>query len=371
MKICSIHRDPYSVDFVFLEEKTASELRSVVTQLCKTKNAQILMVEWINDKQVVFITEAGLELYSVNARRKVIQFCRNSDVNTQWIVYYPPSQLLICASGITSAVMNPFVIQNGLIHKLNKFEVDFGCSGIKSKLSDKDVMIASIYQKLYLLVLKFDNLGLTKQVNLYEILSDISKQVEISHVLHLNLDENVGLHVIDNLVIVHHRRSAKSQIFDIKLKQSGVTRHYPAVSTPIKVAEKFELIYKEKLFSVFPWYLLIPFQVVDPKEGIFSNLTLILDNVWNFFDDKLLLLRFVMNRTNCEEFMMKVVQKFIFNRELSLKKIAETLQEIYLPEKLNNQESLLSKVDSNKFKLIPEPYSQMKVDQTSIVRSIF
>uniref|UniRef100_A0AC34QF43 Uncharacterized protein n=1 Tax=Panagrolaimus sp. JU765 TaxID=591449 RepID=A0AC34QF43_9BILA len=75
-------------------------------------------------------------------------------------------------------------------------------------------MIASIYQKLYLLVLKYDNLGMTKQVNLYEILSDISKTVEISHVLHLNLDENVGLHVIDNLVIVHHRRSAKSQIFD-------------------------------------------------------------------------------------------------------------------------------------------------------------
>uniref|UniRef100_A0AC34PYZ6 Sulfotransferase n=1 Tax=Panagrolaimus sp. JU765 TaxID=591449 RepID=A0AC34PYZ6_9BILA len=67
MKICSIHRDPYSVvsilifckvypqifqDFVFLEEKTSSELRSVVTQLCKTKNEQFLMVKWINDKQV-------------------------------------------------------------------------------------------------------------------------------------------------------------------------------------------------------------------------------------------------------------------------------------------------------------------------------
>uniref|UniRef100_A0AC35ESM2 Uncharacterized protein n=1 Tax=Panagrolaimus sp. PS1159 TaxID=55785 RepID=A0AC35ESM2_9BILA len=45
---------------------------------------------------------------------------------------------------------------NGLIHKLPTFEVDFGCSKIKPKLNDKDVMIASIYQILNLLIVKVD-----------------------------------------------------------------------------------------------------------------------------------------------------------------------------------------------------------------------
>lgn len=236
-----------------------------------------------------------------------------------------------------------------------------------------------------MLVLKYDNSGSTKQVNLYEILSDITKPVELSHVLHFSFVKNVGLHVIDNLIIIHHLEAAQSYIFDIKLKENGTTQHYPAICTSIKIAEKFVPTYKKNVFTEYTWYVLMPDQIADPKERIFSNLTLILENVWSFFDDKVgffiknvvnfifqtLLLRFIMNRTNCEEFMLKVIQKFILNHELPLKKIAEILTEIYSSEKLVNQELLLVKADSNRFKLIPEIYTPMKVDQTSIVRSIF
>uniref|UniRef100_A0A914QEN5 Uncharacterized protein n=1 Tax=Panagrolaimus davidi TaxID=227884 RepID=A0A914QEN5_9BILA len=213
---------------------------------------------------------------------------KSCNISSAWTIFYPHSQLLICASGITSAFMNLFVIQNGLIHKLPRFEVDFGCSKIKPKLNDKDVMIASIYQILYLLVVKVDSTGMIRQINMYEIPSDISKPLQLAHVLLLHIDDNVGLHVIDNLVIVHHRTEANSYIFDIKVSDPSTTDHLPVLISPINVVNELSTSYgSETIFETYPWFILSPNIIVDTRYGIFADLQLQLKNASVFIKDRL------------------------------------------------------------------------------------
>ena len=62
------------------------------------------------------------------------------------------------------------------------------------------------YEKLYVMVIKSSTNGsIVEQLNLYELTSDPSQPPKLMHILHLNLDGLVATHVIDNLVIVHHK----------------------------------------------------------------------------------------------------------------------------------------------------------------------
>ena len=78
-----------------------------------------------------------------------------------------------------------------------------------------------------------------------------------------------------------------------------------------------------------------------------------------------------MNRSKCEELMLTIIQKFILDKSLTLSKIAVIFEEIYNPGDENYADVSPSKGESGKFKLIPEPYFPIKVDQIAIIRSIF
>uniref|UniRef100_A0A914R0L4 Mic1 domain-containing protein n=1 Tax=Panagrolaimus davidi TaxID=227884 RepID=A0A914R0L4_9BILA len=259
--------------------------------------------------------------------------------------------------------MNLFVIQNGLIHKLPRFEVDFGCSKIKPKLNDKDVMIASIYQILYLLVVKVDSTGMIRQINMYEIPSDISKPLQLAHVLLLHVDDNVGLHVIDNLVIVHHRTEANSYIFDIKVSDPSTTDHLPVLISPINVVNELSTSYgSETIFETYPWKPIA-------SKFVWKSFLLV------FFDDvkgvTAKFLRFIMNRTKAEEFMLTVIHDEILSKSLSLFKIANIFREIYDPNEKQVAVEILQRNDYSKCKIFSESYSPMKADQSHILTYIF
>jgi hypothetical protein len=268
--------------------------------------------------------------------------------------------------------MNLFIIQNGLIHKLPRFEVDFGCSKVKPKLNDKDVMIASIYQTLYFLVVKVDSTGMVRQINMYEIPSDVSKPLQLGHVLLLHIDDSVGLHVVDNLVIVHHRTTAKSFVFDIKVSDSPTTDHNPILETPIDIVEELSTSYgSETTFDSYPWFILSPNIIVDTRFGIFANLQLQLNNASMFIKDRIKFLRFIMNRTKVEEYMLTVIRDEIFSKSLSLFKIADIFREIYDPCETQTPIEILQRNDYSKCKIIPESYSSMKADQSHILTYVF
>lgn len=126
-----------------------------------------------------------------------------------------------------------------------------------------------------------------RQINLYEIPSDTTKPLQLVHILLLHVDDNVGLHVVDNLIIVHHRPTAKSYIFDIKVIDPSTTDHQPVLVTPIDVVEELSTSYgDEKVFETYPWFILSPNIIVDARYGIFADLQLQLRNAPRFITDK-------------------------------------------------------------------------------------
>jgi hypothetical protein len=128
-----------------LTEKTGNnEPLNEYKQECKSAEAKILGLEWLSDKQIAYTTDQGIELYQLNPSKKTVKFIRSVYFEPTWFIYYAPSQLIIAASGASCCFLNPFVVQNGVIHKLTQFTADFGCSRWKLRLAKNDVMVASM-----------------------------------------------------------------------------------------------------------------------------------------------------------------------------------------------------------------------------------
>ena len=78
-----------------------------------------------------------------------------------------------------------------------------------------------------------------------------------------------------------------------------------------------------------------------------------------------------MNRTNAKDLMLTVVRDFVFSKSLSLFKVADVFREIYDPCEIETPIEILQRTDYSKCKIIPESYSPMKADQSSILTYIF
>lgn len=54
----------------------------------KPPTTRIIGLQWLNDKQIVYVTENGLELYQLNPKRRTSKLIRCVAVSAAWFVYY-------------------------------------------------------------------------------------------------------------------------------------------------------------------------------------------------------------------------------------------------------------------------------------------
>jgi hypothetical protein len=90
-----------------------------------------------------------------------------------------------------------------------------------------------------------------------------------------------------------------------------------------------------------------------------------------FIKDRAKFLRFIMNRTKAEEFMLTVIHDEILSKSLSLFKISNIFREIFDPNEKQVPIEILQRSDYSKCKIVSEPYSPMKADQSHILTYIF
>uniref|UniRef100_A0A7E4W536 ULP_PROTEASE domain-containing protein n=1 Tax=Panagrellus redivivus TaxID=6233 RepID=A0A7E4W536_PANRE len=162
------------------------------------------------------------------------------------------------------------------------------------------------------------------------------------------------------------KRAANSDAYLAKMGSGND----PAFVTPISVDSAIDASVDPSTFVMLP-----PNIIVDPRLGVFADVTLNLANVCHFINDKEVLLRFIMNRTKAEELMLEVIQSLILTKALSLAKLSDVFREIFdcpkPPPPAVSKMSLLPKADSVKFHLIPEAYAPMRVDQSAILGLVF
>ncbi|KAI6223759.1 hypothetical protein M3Y99_01429200 [Aphelenchoides fujianensis] len=371
-RIASIHRGRNAVHFVFLEEDGADRSEKVNDYKLSMDSAdfKIIGLYWINDKQIAYVTDQGLCLYQLNTSKKSLKLIKNIWFNPSWCVCYAPSQLLLCASGVTSGRLHPFLIQNGVIHKLSPFEADFGCSRSKPRLCERDVTVASIYNKLYVLVLKAGSEAKTvERVNLYLMNNDASVPPKLAHSLRLpNLQEPVGVHVIDNVVIVHHQESVKSFLFDIRVGEPSVEVD-PLTSTTMTISPNLRSVYDSDRVEIYTqtWAICPPNFIVDIRFGVFMNVQLVCEKAANFIDDHIRLLNFIANRFNSADIFLETLKNLLFKKELSTKTAAEIFGRIVKQPGTAH----ITLRDSNfKYRLVTIPFDPLRVDYSLIVRSV-
>ncbi|CAD5225921.1 unnamed protein product [Bursaphelenchus okinawaensis] len=367
-QICCVQRKENSCDFVFLEDKT-NDVYPDYKQNCRAEATKIMGAQWVAEKQIVYVTDGGLELYQFNSKRKTVKFVKAVSFRPNWFVYHPKSDLIICASGVTAAVLNPFIIQNGFIHKLQRFEIDFGCSRWKPRLLDRDLAIASLYGRIYVMVLKFGpKEHQIERLNLFLMSSSPDTPPKLAFSLVLGLNGPVGIHTIDNLVIVHHKNSAKSLIFDIGLQKTLIERH-PVATTNIRLDKKLKEAFNESLNTYHPaWVTFAPNLIADVRLGIFSTIGVGLEQSSEVIKDNMMLLDFIINRKNSEQFFLKTLKNLLLTKALSIRESAEIFARILQ----NSSDGTLNnnKEPSSKFKLVADQFEPLKVDYNQIVRSV-
>ncbi len=148
------------------------------SQLAKTKSSKLCDFNWLSDKEIIFVTDQSIEHYVLNSERRTLRQVKIHQLpNINWQLFSREMSLLLISAGSPSGnSLLPFSFhktQQQQLIKLPKFEVDLPQSimqrsnsnaSVQSaqasttrrayELTERDCMLATIYGKSYLLVIR-------------------------------------------------------------------------------------------------------------------------------------------------------------------------------------------------------------------------
>ncbi|CAJ0939299.1 unnamed protein product, partial [Mesorhabditis belari] len=362
-RVASVQRNENAVDFIVLESGDRENCIEF-TQVVSSRSGLIRQVEWITSNQIVFITNNGLELYDVNEEKRNSKLVKTLNVASDWSTCYHPSRLLLLATGVNAATMQPFIIHHGQFTRLKPFAVDFGCSNSKKKLLERDVTVSSIYGSIYVLALRYSTRdSSTSDLLMYKLSADVNQPAKLTYTLVLGLTGMFGIHVIDNLVIVHHQLSRSSLIFDIGLDLNN-SAHQPFLTTSLVASSRLCSIAGQSPSLYTPsWVMFTPNVVIDPFMGIFASLKVNPEKA--IIEDTVLRLRFLMNRTNQKITVLNELSTAIRDR-LKLRLIQQVL-EIMVEKNAVSKIPILRPSDPTRSQLLCEDLQLLSIEQDDMV----
>lgn len=313
-RLCVMQRAANTADVIFLE-KTENSLCLELTVSTKSKEP-LLAVEWVTNNQLLLVNNHSAELLFINEDKKSSKLIKATNVNAAWAIYYAPSQLLLIANGQSCSNLQPIVVAHSQFTRMKSFEVDFGGSISKENFLEKDAAIATIYGKVYVMVFRYSNRSAT-MLDLYELPFDATTAPTFKHSLILGFNGGCGIHVIDNLVIVHHQSSQKSLIFDIRVSSPSKS-HSPLVTTTIEPHPQHQP--PPALYTNF-WFTFLPDVVIDSAGGVMYSLRLKNEKSQLEISEKHTMLEFLARRKNEKKLFVATLLSCMRARALSLRQI--------------------------------------------------
>ncbi|KJH48637.1 putative colon cancer-associated protein Mic1 [Dictyocaulus viviparus] len=359
-KLAILQRQKNSVDIVMLEKNddTAAVEFNVPT---KSKDL-ILSVDWVTNNQILFVTKQSLELFSLNEGKGTAKLLRSLNISASWSIYYAKSNLVVLAMGNNCSTLQPLLVQYSQFTRLKSFDVDF-CTSACDSLLEKDVTICSIYGKICVLVLRYNNYGsLVTDLLIYELLEDTNCTAKMKYSLALGCSGGFGIHVIDNLIIVHHQGSAKSMIFDVAISPSRVS-YSPLITLSIKPSP---ICQPPPALYVPLWSMFQPDIIVDPVVGMMYQLTVACHRAHEEISDKVfsqcLLIEFLINRTNQKALVLNTLLTCLREKTLRLRHIRRVFNLIVKKFTLSSAAGS-SHIDSTKPHLIATSVEHLRIEQ--------
>ena len=352
MSILAIRRrDRSCIDF--LNFKTSQPEIHEYSQNFKAKSSQFQECYWLDNNEILLVSEQGFEHYQIYSDKKALKLVKYVNMPLNWLIWSREAQVFIVSTGSYGTVLNPFVFNKGSFMKLPKFEVDLPLpinlvkyryspdvpGGNRLFLNESDVVLGKIYNEFYVMIIRqmsnnqsnsdskmrrpssTINNGFS-EIAMYKLLTD--SPAKKTNILKINLSGRFTLNIIDELIIVHHRNSLSSLIFDIRISSDFdgyTTFNHPvikkaSIQTPNSNntntnSKNFDSFNPVEMYSM-NWIMFLPNVIIDAKLGYFWHIELNLKNddlrlFDEFNDDYLKLIEFLLNRKNTKQHVLKVI----------------------------------------------------------------
>ncbi|CAL1679993.1 unnamed protein product [Lasius platythorax] len=356
MNVLAIQRTNTSVEFV--NYSSVSGLDHVeYSQPCKGKNATILGFVWTHGTEILVVTDHGVELFHVNPEKRTIRALKCLSLGVNWFVFCPKSYLVLLSSGTVGNQIQALHVTPGNLHKLTKFEIEHSITKPgKLAVSERDVALAVLYGTPCIILLRHQP-GVNRSMGTaFVYIYTVHKMMTIkkSHMLKLDVSGRFAINVVDNLIIVHHQASKTSMIFDIMLSgvSDGTVMHHTsvAVAKPIKpfnlkvpgTTLSDQMYQPCQLYSP-NWVVFQPNIIIDVKLGCLWYIELRLEALVKLITDKVLLVEFLMQRSNAKQILIQVLQSFMMQLPVSLMEMPTVFDKLnfvyrnYLESEIQNQ----------------------------------
>ncbi|XP_043589887.1 regulator of MON1-CCZ1 complex isoform X3 [Bombus pyrosoma] len=332
MNILAVQHNNSSVEFI--NYSPVAGLDNIeYSQSCKGKNATILGFVWTHGNEILFVTDYGVELFQVNPEKRNVRFLKCLSLGVNWFVFCPQSYLVLLSSGTVGNQMQTLHVTPGNLHKLTKFEVEVGTAKPgKLAVYERDVALTVLYGIPCIILLRHQP-GTNRStgaasVYVYTVHNRMTT-IKRSHILKLDVSGKFAINVVDNLIIVHHQTTKTSMIFDIMLSgiSDGTVMHHTSMA-PAKPIKPYSLkvpgttlsneTYQPCQLYSPNWVVFQPNIIIDAKLGCLWYIELKLESLARLITDKVLLVEFLMQRTNTKYILIHVLQNFMMQLPISL-----------------------------------------------------
>jgi len=322
--VLSLQRSKNSVEFITLTPGGGGEYTrgDEYSQQARTKNCVILGYIWTSETEVVIVTDIGIEIYSVNKERKIIKYIRSSSVGSAWYISSHVGNILVTAPKLETSLLQVWVVRNSTLYRIGQID-------LISPLVDKDISLLEVYSTSFLRVnIRKDEV--VHEIHLYSVASD---QVIKSHVLTgLACSGPVGVHILDNLILVHSQSQGNTWLYDIQLETSttksadDLTVVKPASPDPTSITDR-----DGNILTSYPpgWVLFLPNTLVDARLGLMWTLGMklnqVVDDLPESPDNLINLTRFLLHRETGKVPLLQLLSKCVHCENVKVPTISNIL----------------------------------------------
>ncbi|XP_052758913.1 regulator of MON1-CCZ1 complex isoform X1 [Galleria mellonella] len=315
------------VEFVNFQDLAPTNIEYCHT--CKWKNAKILGFVWPKVNEIAFITDHGIELLQVLPEKKQLKNLKSTSFSGAWFSWCSQSNTVLLA-GNNGVLLQPFSLNNSTITKLQKLELE-----ASKPVMERDVCVIRLCDATWCAIFRHSVSTASSPGPTEVWLMPLSSPngYHHTHVLKTGLVGRFAVHVVDELIVVHHQSSKTSQLFDI-MEESKVENntaiHIPIVAgnsmKPAKDGDQLCPMYSGN------WVVFQPDYIIDARLGCLWRIRLIPSGLAHSVvkDEIPKIVAVLLRRTEGRDTIYRMMNQLVTEAGTYLVELTKAFDEIHL-----------------------------------------
>jgi len=293
----SLQRSRHTVSFLPVSS-LATDIQPEYSQTARAKNSALLGFVWLSNSELLYITDCGLEVFTICQERRTVKYSRSAGESLAW---YSVSGYHVVTSGLAETdTLTVWSLRGGSIVRVASLSLPL-------TVTDKEVRLLSVYLNVYISV------TVDTQIQLYIINNDTAS---LSHVLTEVDTGTIGLQTLDNIILVHSLTMSRSKLYDIMVSSDDDEGAGGEPLTVSPVLPTTSITSDGSPVSYSPnWVLFLPNVLVDARNGkmMSINMKLSSSNLANV-SDTISTAKFLTNREDGKTPLINLLKKCVARR---------------------------------------------------------